>query len=259
MLSTRFDEQERALEAEQTRADRLNVELADALAAVRQATADVERLSASEQSARDDAEAAAMRADAAEKELESERTTGAVLRARLDVQSAGGGNANDETSERTNESAQRNAEIERLQAEIERVHERFNERIAQEERRRASDVGSQRRENAELSERITKQQSEHEADRLRIKRQHEESAICMEEKYNKKIGSLELEISDLKLGNEHVRTENTRLEQELQVFNNKKLHFESIGALIFFAYEFFKLFKYSAAQNRPDLQIQSAE
>lgn len=208
-LNARVEEQDQQLESERTRAGRLDVELADALAAARQAAIDIERLNTAERQTRANADALTMRAEAAEKELESERTTSALLRAKIGTDDA------DRSIEGVDENAQRHAEVERLQSELERLRERFNELIAQEEARRTNDVEAQRREYAELSERMLKQMAQHDVERLRLKRQHEENELAMEEKYNKKLNLLEHEVGDLKMASEQLREENARLEQDL--------------------------------------------
>ncbi|KAI6185487.1 Non-specific serine/threonine protein kinase [Aphelenchoides besseyi] len=204
-LTQRLEENERELEEQKTRNGRLENELADAMAVARQHQELNEELTASERQFRTAAETATARSDQLEKELENERTALSILRAKLDVQQSEGLSA----------AAKEGAEVQRLQEELQRMQERHNDTMQQEERRRVAEVEAQKRENENLHERIQKLLADHDAEKLRWNRQHEEHLLSMENLYNKKIKNLITEVGDLKSENEHLKTETTKLENDL--------------------------------------------
>ncbi|KAI6221970.1 Non-specific serine/threonine protein kinase [Aphelenchoides fujianensis] len=201
-LTGRLEENERELEEQKTRNGRLENELADALAAARQQLEVGEKLAAAERQLRATAESATARADQLEKELENEKTAASLLRAKLDLQQSEG-------------AAKEGAEVERLQDELQKMQDRFNDLLQQEEHRRLAEVEAHKRETADLQERIQKLHADHEDEKLRWNRQHEEHLLSMENLYTKKIKNLHTEVGDLKSENDHLRTEKTTLENEL--------------------------------------------
>lgn len=94
-----------------------------------------------------------------EKELESERVTIGVLKAKLEVQAA----ENDGSS---SAQSKESAEVLRLQEEIQRLQDRYSEILQQEERRRNEHVEAAKRETADLQTHLQKLLADHEEEKL---------------------------------------------------------------------------------------------
>jgi phage host-nuclease inhibitor protein Gam len=167
-----------------------------------------EKFSNDQRQLRTQSEEAVSNAERLEKELENERMTVSVLKAKLDVQAA----ENDGTA---TAQAKESAEVLRLQEEMQRLQDRCNDIIQQEERRRTEHVEAAKREIADLQVHVQKILADHEEEKLRWNKKHQEDLLSMETRYTKRVNALQLEVGDLKSDNEQLRTEQTRLENEL--------------------------------------------
>lgn len=140
--------------------------------------------------------------------MENERLNIGVLKAKLEVQAAeNDGSANAQSKE--------SAEVLRLQEEIQHLQDRYNEMLQQEERRRSEHVEAAKRDLVDLQAHLQKVLADHENEKLRWNKQHQDHLLSMENLYTKRINTFVSEVGDLKLENEQLRTEITRLENEL--------------------------------------------
>lgn len=225
-LKTRLEENERDLENQKTQNSRLGVELENANTQKRQLQELNDKLDTDHQQLKVQSEAVISRAEQLENELENERMTIGVLKAKLEVQAAENDGPNAKTKE--------NAEVLRLQEEMQRMQDRHNDMIQQEERRRNEHVEAAKRETSELRTHMQKIQADHEDEKLRWNKQHQDHILSMENVYTKKINTLVTEIGDLKLDNEQLRTEITRLGNELYDHQNNSMPHSQIQELLQF-------------------------
>lgn len=206
-MKSRLEENESELEEKRTENSRVKLELEDANSHLRQLQEINEKLVNDNRQIKSQSENSTLHAEQLEKELESERMTIGVLKAKLEVQTA----ENDGNSEQSKESA----EVLRLQEEMQRLQDRYNDILQQEERRRIEHVEAAKRETSELQAHLQKLLADHEEEKLRWNKQHQEHILSVENMYSKRINTMVTEIGDLKLDNEQLRTETTRLENEL--------------------------------------------
>jgi regulator of replication initiation timing len=87
--------------------------------------------------------------------------------------------------------------------------------LQQEERRRSEHVEAAKRDLVDLQAHLQKVLADHENEKLRWNKQHQDHLLSMENLYTKRINTFVSEVGDLKLENEQLRTEITRLENEL--------------------------------------------
>lgn len=210
-LKSRLESNERELEEQKTQNSRVNVELEDANSHLRQLQELNEKLNTDHTQLKSQSESATTLVERLENELESERMTIGVLKAKLEVQAA-------ENDGSTSAQSKESAEVLRLKEEVERIQERYNEMLQQEERRRNEHVDAAKRETVELQTHLQKLLADHEEEKLRWNKQHQDHILSMEGMYSKRINTLVTEVGDLKLYNEQLRTEITRLENELYAF-----------------------------------------
>ena len=207
-LKQRLENNERELEEQRTQNSHVKNELEDATSHVRQLQELNDKLNSDHRQLKSQSESSTSRAEQLEKELESERMSIGVLKAKLEVQAA----ENDGT---TSAQSKESAEVMRLQEEMQRLQERYNEMLQLEERRRTEHVEAARRETADIQTHLQKLLADHEEEKLRWNKQHQDHILSMENMYTKRINTLVTEVGDLKLDTEQLRTENTRLENEM--------------------------------------------
>jgi chromosome segregation ATPase len=225
-LKSRLEENEHELEEQRTQNSRVNLELEDANSHLRQLQELNEKLSNDNRQIKAQSENVITHAEQLEKELESERMTIGVLKAKLEVQAA--------ESDGSNAQSKESAEVLRLQEEMQRLQDRYNDMLQQEEKRRVEHVEAAKRETSELQTHLQKLLADHEEEKLRWNKQHQEHILSVENMYSKRINTMVTEIGDLKLENEQLRTETTRLENELYDYQNNSLLHSQIQELLQF-------------------------
>uniref|UniRef100_A0A183CIS9 Phorbol-ester/DAG-type domain-containing protein n=1 Tax=Globodera pallida TaxID=36090 RepID=A0A183CIS9_GLOPA len=105
---------------------------------------------------------------------------------------------------------------------LEEQRQRFQEALQSEEMRRhelaehwQKQVADMQRLVDEQQQRVQQQRNENEEDKLLWSKQHQEHMLNVEKLYGSRMKTMECECADVRAENEQLRTENSRLEQEL--------------------------------------------